>query len=209
VDEAHHLLPANWEPAAAMLPQTLRGMMLITVHPDHVAPPVLDAVTTVVAVGKNPEETIRAFCNIAKIEVPEIVAGELESGEALVFVRGESSTHRVKTIPGELERNRHRRKYAQGELPPDRSFYFRGPEGKLNLRAQNLQLFAQLAEGVDDDTWMHHLRRGEYSQWFRRYIKDPALADETAAIERDESISAGESRRMIRDNIERRYTAAA
>src|SRR5437763_1621565 len=44
------------------------------------------------------------------------------------------------------ERRRHRRKYADGELPPDRSFFFRGPNGKLNLRAQNLQMFLQIAE---------------------------------------------------------------
>jgi len=45
---------------------------------------------------------------------------------------------------------RHTRKYAEGELDEDRSFYFRGPEGRLNLRAQNLALFLQIAEGVDN-----------------------------------------------------------
>lgn len=209
VDEAHHLLPANWEPAAAMLPQTLRGMMLITVHPDHVAPAVLDAVTTVVAVGKGAEKTIRSFVEIAGTESPDIAKSNLEAGEALVFYRGEQTTHVVKTKPGHIDRKRHLRKYAEGELPPDRSFYFRGPDGKLNLRAQNLLLFAQLADGVDDQTWEHHLRRGEYSQWFREMIKDSSLADEVQSVERDDTISAAESRKQIRSIIERRYTAAA
>ena len=56
------------------------------------------------------------------------------------------------------ERQRHRRKYATGTLGPDKSFYFRGPEGSLRLRAQNLGMFLQMADGVDDDTWTYHLR---------------------------------------------------
>lgn len=209
VDEAHHLLPSNWEPAEATLPQALRDMMLITVHPDHVATAVLDAVTTVVAVGNDPGGTIGAFVRSLKLEMPALATESLASGEALVYFRGEKVTHKVKVKPGQIDRKRHLRKYAEGELPPDRSFYFKGPEGKLNLRAQNLVLFAQLADGVDDETWMHHLRRGEYSRWFREKIKDDALADETEAVERDQEISADESRKQIKSVIESRYTAGA
>src|SRR6266446_10126510 len=54
------------------------------------------------------------------------------------------------------QRLRHSRKYAEGELGEDKSFYFRGQEGSLNLRAQNLVLFLQIAEGVDDGTWLYH-----------------------------------------------------
>ena len=57
---------------------------------------------------------------------------------------------------------------------------FRGPDEKLNLRAHNLELFVQMAEGVDEETWLHHLRQGDYSRWFRDAIKDPELADEAA-----------------------------
>jgi hypothetical protein len=34
----------------------------------------------------------------------------------------------------------------------DKSFFFRGPDAALYLRAQNLSTFLQLAEGVDDAT---------------------------------------------------------
>ncbi|WDT82346.1 MAG: hypothetical protein MPW14_11790 [Candidatus Manganitrophus sp.] len=93
-------------------------------------------------------------------------------------------------------------------FPPDRSFFFQGPDGKLNLRAQNLTLFMQLADGVDDATWMHHLRRGDYSRWFREMIKDDHLAEEAAQIEA-EKLSAQESRARIREKIEARYTHPA
>jgi hypothetical protein len=60
--------------------------------------------------------------------------------------------------------------------------------------------FRELAEGIDDDTWAHHARRGEYSAWLREMIKDADLADEVAAIER-----VGASRRDVLDAIRRRY----
>src|SRR5262249_41723047 len=64
-----------------------------------------------------------------------------------------------------------------GELPPDRSFYFRGPEGKLNLRCRNLAFFLEVAAGVDDDTLLYHLRHGDYSRWFRDAISGQYSTD--------------------------------
>jgi hypothetical protein len=115
----------------------------------------------------------------------------------------------VKVARSRAERQRHSRKYATGELPPERSFYFRGPEGKLNLRAHNLQLFLEIAEGVDDDTWLYHLRRGDYSAWFRSQLKDERLGKETALVEEQETISAADSRERIRQVIETYYTVSA
>ena len=89
----------------------------------------------------------------------------LEAGTALLWNKAaDGAPTLVRVEPSRTERRRHLRKYAEGELPEDRSFYFRGPEGKLNLRAHNLILFMDLADGVDDETWLFHLRRGEISQ---------------------------------------------
>jgi hypothetical protein len=115
----------------------------------------------------------------------------------------------VKPLRPQQAKNRHVRKYAEGELPKDFSFYFRGPDNRLNLRAQNLMLFAQIAEGVDDATWEHHRRIGDYSGWFRRVIKDEELATEAAAAEADTGLDSAESRLRIIDAIHRRYTAPA
>jgi hypothetical protein len=97
----------------------------------------------------------------------------------------------------------------EGELGKDKSFYFRGPEGKLNLRAQNLRVFIQLAEGVDDATWLHHLHQGDYAHWFRNIIQDTSLAEETSEIGKRRDISARESRTLVKTAIENRYTAPA
>jgi hypothetical protein len=210
IDEAHHLLPSSWDPAAAVLPQTLGGMVLITVHPNDVAHAALKAIDMLIAVGKDTAKTISDFAQTVGEQTPaDLPSHDLEPGLAAAWLRRtQSEALVVKTATGTFDRRRHVRKYAEGELPEHRSFYFRGPEGKLNLRVQNLNMFIQIAEGVDDETWLYHLRRCEYSGWIRWAIKDDELVAEIEAVERDVHDPA-ESREQIKSAIERRYTAAA
>ncbi len=210
VDEAHHLLPSERAPAALTVPQDLAGLILITVHPDQVARSVLSTVGSVVALGANPDATLRMFTKAIGTTSPSTELTELKSGEAFMWSRFQlAAPFRLLIAPSQMERRRHRRKYAEGELPPDRSFYFRGPDGALNLRAQNLVLFMQIADGVDDATWMHHLKQGDYSHWFREKIKDDGLADEARRLERLADLSPVESRARIRAAIEQHYTLPA
>ena len=113
---------------------------------------------------------------------------------------------RIKLRSPDAERRRHVRKYAAGDLGPDVSFYFRGPHGKLNLQANNLQMFLHLAEGVDDETWSYHLAQHDYSRWFRERIKDEELAREAEEIERG---PAHDARARFKKLVEQRYTAPA
>ena len=89
------------------------------------------------------------------------------------------------------------------------SFWFRGPAGALNLRAQNLPLFVQIGMGVDDDTWLHHLRGGDYSRWFEGVVGDAALAKAARGIEERLDLDAGASRAAIREAIEAAYPQKA
>ena len=205
LDEAHHLLPAQWLPPQGMLPEELRDLILITVHPVLLAPALLDRIDTLMIVGNGAAETLADFCRAARIDAPRGVIPELESGQALLWcVKDDLPPQLVQVKEPKTERHRHRRKYAEGELPPDRSFFFRGPEGKLNLRAQNLKMFLQLADGVDDDTWEFHRRQHDYSQWFRSCIKDDNLAEAAAKIEADHATPA-DSRSLLRAAIEKEY----
>jgi hypothetical protein len=136
-----------------------------------------------------------------------VPGGPLETGEALSITRsddGAGPVVRFRVARRETSHKRHVRKYSTGKLPPDRWFHFRGPEQKLDLIAQNLETFTMLAKGVDADTWLHHLRSGEVTQWLRAGIKDDELADEVAAVERDGD--AASTRRAVLDAISRRYT---
>ena len=209
IDEAHHMLPSEWKPGSAELAGGLTNTVQITVHPDRVPPEALRRVTTVVAIGGAAHEILQGFSRAIGETCPARDPIDLPAGEALVWFRESNTLRRITYIASTAERKRHRRKYALGELPEDRSFYFRGRERKLNLRAQNLTTFIQLADGIDDDTWRYHLQCGDFSRWFRENIKDPELAAEAENVERDSSLDPRQSREKIREAIEHRYTAPA
>jgi HAD superfamily hydrolase (TIGR01484 family) len=211
IDEAHHLLPSTWQASKTALPGRLHSTVLVTVHPDHVSADVLALVDMLVVVGREAQETVDAFCRgrgHPPIALPP-VAEDQDGPKLLWFVRLGETPVQFKSLEPVSDRRRHRRKYAEGELPEDRSFYFRGPDGRLNLRAQNLELFIQMADGVDDETWEHHLRRHDVSLWFGGVIKDDLLAREAADVEAQPHLSPRDSRARIREAIERRYTSPA
>jgi energy-coupling factor transporter ATP-binding protein EcfA2 len=209
VDEAHHLLPPSWKMGTTFAASVDRAVY-ITVHPDQLHPDVLKSVGIVIAVGPRPQETLDLYCKTQNVPAPRLPPEETPNGTVYLWDRRHSEPpRRVQIVPNKTERRRHIRKYAEGVLPPERSFYFRGPKSKLNLRAQNLILFLQLADGVDDETWMHHLKQRDYSQWFRDCIKDDSLACEADAIEHERRATAEETRLRIREAIEKRYTLPA
>jgi hydroxymethylpyrimidine pyrophosphatase-like HAD family hydrolase len=208
VDEAHHIAPAEGSPAAELLRQGAEPVAMITLSVDALA---RDLWPTVTGVASTDLEALRAA--VASVGPPAArdagarLAGHppLERGEAvLARLHGEPGAVRFRVARRQIQHRRHLRKYAEGELPPDRSFYFRGPRNALNLRAANLKRFCELAEGVDEDTWRHHLQRGDYSAWMREMIKDPDLADEVAGLER--TGPAAETRPPVLDAVRRRYS---
>jgi len=209
VDEAHHMLPPETSPAPAQLAGELSNLILITVHPDHIAPAVLRTVDSVFAVGPDPGKVMGSFAKAVGKPTPAIPAQGPGPGQALAWFTGRGEVHCLNFHLSQVERTRHKRNYAQGELGEENSFYFRGAQEKLKLRAYNLKVFLQIASGLDDDTWLYHLRRGDYSKWFREGIKDESLAEEAAQYARDESLGPAESREKIKAAVERRYTAAA
>jgi hypothetical protein len=185
------------------------GVMVITLEPDRVAPAILSTIDLVIAIGKDPAANLKIFCDTVGQPAPAVPAGAIQSGLALAWFRDSAEApFSFEARMPRAERRRHRRKYAEGELPAEECFYFRGPQGKLNLKAQNLAIFLQMADGVDDETWLFHLKNGDIPRWFREVIKDPELAVEAELMERAE-VTAQESRKHIRSEIEHRYIAAA
>lgn len=208
IDETHHLLPASRDSQSLALTKDLPGTVMVTVHPEAIAKDILAATTVVVALGEGANDTIKAFCKQAGFKRPERV--DVTDKQAL-FWRPLTDKPPVAIKPAKRQQahKRHTRKYAEGELPEDASFYFHGPDGKLNLRAQNLMIFLQIADGVDDRTWQHHLEAGDYSRWFGKQLKDKKLAKEVADVETNRKLSARESRELVAEAVRRRYTAPA
>jgi hydroxymethylpyrimidine pyrophosphatase-like HAD family hydrolase len=206
LDEAHHMMSADWGHLGNTLPHRLGETILITVHPEHLAPMILPLVDAVIAVGASPMKTLQAFADATgrKLDSREEILARQDRA-VVWFARRGDAPYSMKIIAGRTERLRHLRKYAQGNMGHN-SFYFRGPDGRHNILAQNLVIFSQIAQGIDEETWLFHLHRGDYSHWFRKSIKDRELADRTAQIERRRDLKPAETRELIRSLIESRYT---
>jgi len=215
IDEAHHLLPSELDSASLSIPTSLGSFALITVHPKSVSKALLDTVNGVIAIGPEPREIIEEVNEgsgknwaLPQETAPDESGPEVRSGEMMVWGLPESTqAEKIALEPAKIELRRHKRKYAAGELGEDKSFYFRGPEGKLNIRAHNLNLFAQIAEGVDEETWSYHLKRHDYSEWLREAVKDDAVANEIATVERNTNLPPTESRARILEMIRKHYTS--
>ena len=206
LDEAHHLLPAEWGHLSEALPQQLGETILVTVQPDHLPPAILSLVDVIIAVGKSPDNTLRSFSRVRGDAIVWPADLSYKPGHAVIWFPGLGhAPFSMSVIPGSRDRIRHRRKYAEGNMR-NKSFYFRGPAARQNLKAQNLAVFSQLAEGIDEETWLFHLYRGDYSRWFREAVKDPYLADQTERIEQRSNLQPAETRNLIRRLIDARYT---
>ena len=206
IDEAHHIFPSDWPKESMALADPPKGSLMITVHPQHVKREALASADIVIAVGKDPHETIRQFCRTVEIAEPRLEPVELERWEVLAWLRGGADPFVVTIEPGTIERKRHIRKYADGDMRED-SFIFRGKDRKLSLSAHNFNTFVRMAQGVDDETWMYHLRRHDYSRWVREGVKDEPLADEVGKVESSGG-SAQETRDAIFGAIRAHYTAS-
>jgi hypothetical protein len=174
-------------------------------EPGRISPGAVERVTAVLAVGKQPRATLEKAADLLGEPAPRTAPSDLRIGEGMLWQRGEPRGHLIEIVPPTLKRQRHRRKYAEGELPPERSFYFRGPNGALNLRASNLHEFVALVRSVDEATWQYHLQAGDYSRWIEMSIKDKTLAREVAQLERSPRAQRDTMRRLI----ERRYAPPA
>lgn len=208
VDEANHLLPAETESSYFNIPNNLNNFLLISTEPIRINNSIMKQVNTLIVVGDNPEELVQQYASIKSLTLDSIQIPLLEKGEALVWettIKKEPVVI-IHSTPKHLTK-RHVKKYTTGDMGYN-NFYFRGPENKLNLKAYNLVVFMQLAEGVDDDTWMYHLKRNDYSNWFRDALHNDELADLTKEIE-DKSDNAKSSREEILHLIAERYTAPA
>jgi hypothetical protein len=185
-------------------------MVFVTVHPEHVARAVLSRVDLVLAVGQAPAETLAEFGRVIKERPPPLPAPPARDDQIVAWQRRlGNKVFAMSVRPSRLERRRHIAKFVEGELSPANSFYFAGPEGKLHLRAQNFKIFLQLADGVDDATWMHHLRQGDYSRWIEAQTRDAEVAAAVAEIEKQTGSAPAESRASLKSVLEKHYRRGA
>src|SRR5690606_35982409 len=125
---------------AVVKPDELAGSMLyVSVHPESMSAAVLESVDALIGIGAHPAGTLAKYCGALGIACPVPSDLSLRPGEAVAWMRvAAEAPYRFAMQPSEVERKQHRRRLVEGQLPAERSFYYRGPRKKLNLRAQNL-----------------------------------------------------------------------
>jgi HAD superfamily hydrolase (TIGR01484 family) len=206
IDEAHYPVPAAWSPIEELHLEDSGGMIYITAFPDQMPKAVLRTIDLLIAISDAPSKLIASFCQAVGVEAPAIQPPpDHKPHRALAWWRSKRPPFWIQRIRPRGEHQRHQHQYFDGDMEPADRFYFRGPTGELNLAAQNLRTFMQMAEGVDDATWSYHLEQGDYARWFRDAIQDEELAVLADQLQRDDDASPQESRKRIADLIRKLY----
>jgi hydroxymethylpyrimidine pyrophosphatase-like HAD family hydrolase len=204
LDEAHHLVPGGAGISSGWIPGNFNNFVLISTSPHALDPAILSKVGMLITLGENPGYPFMQFCQLLGLAVPEGIPA-LRENELCVWDR-DSTRPPYKArphLPSQLLQ-RHKKKYAQGDMG-DNSFVFTGREKKLHLKANNLMLFMHIAEGIDLDTWLFHLHRKDFTNWFRHTVHDEELACE--AEEEENTKDPETSRQHILQCIAQKYTA--
>ncbi|MCC8426415.1 HAD-IIB family hydrolase [Mucilaginibacter sp. UR6-11] len=207
LDEAHHLLPAAYAACYYNMPDDFTNFFAVTTQPRLLCSDFLRRVNIALLMGEAPDQAMQAFSSLteAQIVLPDNLV--FQKGDILVWQQGNTTARLARGDMPSRVLMRHKRKYASGDMH-ENSFFFTGPSRRLNLKANNLMLFIQIGRGIDDETWLFHLHRHDYSKWFRYAVKDEKLAMAAAHIE-DQGLNAEGSRQAIFHAILERYTAPA
>ena len=210
IDEAHYPISPNWKPINELHLEDWRSVMYITAFPQKLPHTVLESINLFVAIADDPVKYLNSFCQLLGIPTPRVNPPEDElKHRALAWRRPGGNPFWVKRPAPVGEHQRHRHQYFEGDMEPADQFYFRGPKGQLNLGAGNLKTFMQLADGVDDETWLFHLQRGDYAAWFLQKVQDAELAQVADQLKSATEITAKQSRERIHEMIQKLYVKHA
>ena len=203
LDEAHHLVPCPSGTTADRFPSDFNNFIVISTSPHALHSAALSKIGMIITIGEDPAYPFEQFGKMLQCAVPTDIP-VLQKGEICVWERGPQAPYVVRYNQPRQLQQRHKKKYAQGEMG-DNSFIFTGEDKRLHLIASNLMLFLHIAQGIDIDTWLYHLHRKDYTNWFRKTIHDEDLAKK--GEEAEEMTDAPASRRHILEFIAEKYTA--
>lgn len=208
VHGAQHLWPSRGN-ASVGAPTKLRETLLLTEDARDVARSILRQADVAVAVGPAPARVLGQLAEALDETPPLLPLSAGQEDEALAwFITEEQWPQWLRVPPGRAERLSRLHGHVEGDLGSG-SFVFRGPEGRHQLRANNLSTFRQVADDVEEPVWLFHLWHGDFSRWIRNVLRDDELAREVSSIERRYELPAAESRRRVRDAIAHRYALPA
>ena len=212
-------------PAAARLAGDRRGaaativerLLLVTVHPNTCRRRSWTASTWCSRSARDAGETLRAA---SRRRVggrrPTPATRDLEPGEVLVWTARGGAAARCACARSRraASASGHVRKYAEGELGPDKSFYFRGPDGRAEpARAEPEPVPAGRPTASTTTRGCTTCARATTRAGSARRSRTRSSPATSLPSRRPRGLqpdlSAAESRAQIRAAIEARYTASA
>jgi hydroxymethylpyrimidine pyrophosphatase-like HAD family hydrolase len=205
IDEAHYPLPDSWHHGDDIYLEQLGGVMFITAFLEKLHPDVLRTATAVLALSEDPARLFRVYGDLVGESPSEVpLPSDGQTHQAALWRRGDSIPVWIKRRDPKGDHLRHQQTYLEGEMDEDTRFYFRGPKNELNLGAQNLRMFLEMGKGVDDETWLYHLKRGDYANWFRDVVHDEEMAALAARLQKN-GAEPEESRHQLAEFIAQKY----
>jgi hypothetical protein len=184
--------------------------MFISAFHHEMSRAVLESVDTIISIATDPRVALEQCCQLLGETPPDLpTPADHQVHHALAWHRGTRKPTWFSRMVLKSDHTRHLHSHFDGDMDEHLRFVFRGPHGKLQLPTQNLKIFIQIAQGIDDETWQYHLRRHDYSSWFREVVKDEGLAARTRTIEDATELTTQASRdaiiREIRDRFEPKW----
>ena len=133
IDEAHHLVPRDFERSFFNFPDDFTGFFAITTQPGLICTDLLRRFNVVMTMGETPVATLESFACITKTKIDIPPDLPKQKGTVLFWTNDNVQLRFILSdLPTRLLM-RHKRKYATGDMGMN-SFYFRGPGCKLCLK---------------------------------------------------------------------------
>jgi len=87
IDEAHHVLPSSWKVAGPPVSREMYSLMIVTLEPERVSQAVLSSMDLVIAIGDDPDATLRTFGEIVSQPPARLGRIAVSPGEAVAWFR--------------------------------------------------------------------------------------------------------------------------
>jgi len=211
VDEAHYFL--HEETGAPLLDLELNAYTIVTYRPSDLAPEIRSAVDLVIAKRLTNVLEFETLLSIAKNtnigrESMTTVSG-LPTDEAFLVTReAGGQLRRFKLLPRLTTHVRHREKYFDFEVVPEKAFVFTEKGSTTGSSARSLKQFATVLQECPASSAGDYARRGDFSRWVGDVFQDHPLASNIRKVEQRYRLSQlGDVRQPIASLILERYVA--
>lgn len=189
VDEAHYFL--NGRDVERWVDFELAAYVLVTYRPSLLHAALLNATGTIISTPFTNAGEVSCLADLCgaegALDAWSEVLGSLAIDEAAVVPRDASGgglPQRFTIAPRLTSHVRHRTKYVEMPVPPERAFHFTCNGLNFGPPAGTLKEFVNLLPRMPPESLKGHARRGDFSRWIAQVFGDQPLAAIIAKVEK-------------------------